>query len=243
MSPAETRDPPRPRALIVVAAALLALALLGIAVDAPASVPLTITASAGPAEIPLGAAVTVSGMLTGEPAQATAQSLQLEAAPYPFHTFTVIARAGSASDGSFVFPSSEPQENTRLRVALANSPAVVSPVVQVTVDPRVAIAERSLGPGRVRLSIRVVHTSAARTRATSVFWYLAPRGSPIFVLAGTSSSRELAAGVTYASVILDPPARRFNYRVCLNPDWEAAMGLPSSHGGCPARNFRLTDGR
>ena len=242
MSPADPHDRPHPRALIAVVALLVALGLLGLAGTAPASAPLSITASAQPTEIQLGASMTISGTLEGEPAQAGAQPLQLEGAPYPFHTFSVLARAQSTSDGSFTFPASRPQENTRLRVSLAGSPGVHSPLMQVTVDPRVSIHERSLGPGRVQLSIAIWHTPAGAERAVSVFWYLAPRGSQIFDLQATSASRE-AAGVTYASVIVDPPARRFTYRVCMNPGWEAAMGPPSSHGACPDRDFRLRDGR
>ena len=241
MSPAEPRDSPPPRALI--AASLAALALLVLIPAAQAAAPLSISAAALPTEIALGETVSVSGRITGEPAPAAGQALQLEGSPYPFRAFTVIARTQSAADGGFAFAASAPQENTRLRVSLAGSPGVLSRTLHVTVDPRVAIHERSLGPGRVRLSIRIVHTRSARPRAESVLWYLAARGSRIFDLAATTASRELAAGVTYASVIVNPPARRFTYRVCLNPDWEAAMGPAGSHGACPARNFRLTGGR
>ena len=155
MRPAAPNDPSRPPALILIAASLIALALLGLAAAAPASAPPSISASAGPAEITLGATVTVSGRLASEPAQAGAQPLQLEGAPYPFHVFTVIAQTQSASDGSFSFAATAPQENTRMRVSLAGSPGVVSASLHVTVDPRVAINARSLGPGRVRLSIRI----------------------------------------------------------------------------------------
>jgi len=241
MRPAENADPPRPSVLI--AASLVALGMFALAPGAPAAQPLSISASASPAELTLGTAVTVSGRLAGVMPPPATEALQLEAAPYPFHSFTVIARGQSAADGSFSLPAGEPQENTRMRVSLAGSPATVSAPVQVTVDPLVSLHERSLGPGRVQLSIRIVHTRTGGRPAASVFWYLAPRGSQVFELAATSASRELAPGVTYASAVLDPPARRFSYRVCINPGWEAAMGPAATHGACPARSFRLTGGR
>ncbi len=49
--------------------------------------------------------------------------------------------------------------------------------------------------------------------------------------------------MTYASAIVDPPAARFRYRVCLNPAWEAAMGVPAAHGPCPAHGFHLPAAR
>ena len=241
MRPADPKRSPHPG--LPIAVLLAALWLLGPAAAAPASLPLSISATAGPAEIALGELVTVSGRITGEPALIAAQPLQLEAAPYPFHAFTVIDRGQSAADGSFALPAGEPQQNTRLRVSLAPGAGLPSPVLEVTVDPRVAIHAQSLGPGRVRLSIRIVHAPAAGPDGATVFWYLAPRGSETFDLDGITLASERAPGLTYASVILDPPARRFTYRVCLNPGWEAAMGPASSHGRCPQQDFRLHDGR
>ena len=58
-------------------------------------------------------------------------------------------------------------------------------------------------------------------------------------LAAVTSSRELSPGVTYSSVIVDPPAKRFVYRVCLNPPWEHAMGPASTHRRCPEATFVL----
>jgi hypothetical protein len=43
--------------------------------------------------------------------------------------------------------------------------------------------------------------------------------------------------VTYASATVAPPARKFAFRVCLNPAWERAMGAPELHRGCPERDF------
>jgi hypothetical protein len=229
MSPAARKPRPRRQVALLL---LLGVATLGTARGAGAETSPSITATALPGEIPIGASVTVTGLLAGEPAAVAARPLQLEAAPYPYRSYGVIARTQSAADGTFSFPASSPRSNLRVRVSISGVPGTVSPVVHVTVDPRVAIHARSLGPGRE-------HTDAPRARSSSVFWYLALRHSTRFTLAAFTRSREIAPGVTYASVIVNPPATRFSYRVCLNPGWEAAMGPASSHGSCPAHSFRL----
>jgi hypothetical protein len=242
MRPALLNSTSRRGAAVAAVTAALALALaLTPAARAGAAV-LSITATALPEEVALGAPVTVSGRIAGEPASSPAQQLQLEAAPYPYRSYAVIAQTQSATDGSFAFTATTPTENTSLRVSPTGNPGVRSATLRVTVDPRVAIHARSLGPGRERLSIRIEHTPSIHPGATSVFWYLGPLHSKLFKLAATSASRELAPGVSYASVIVNPPARRFSYRVCLNPQWEAAMGPAPTHGSCPAHDFRLSSG-
>ncbi len=230
---------PIPLRLLAAAAVITTPASLALAHRATAATPTSISATATPSEIPLGGSVSVSGRLSGEPDATAGQAIRLEAEPYPYHSFMPIAQGQSQADGSFEFPVARPNENSRLRVTLAATPASRSLDIQVTVDPRVAIHASSLGPGRERLSLRIDHTTSVRAVESDVFWYLALRHSTLFKLAAMSTSRELAAGVTYASAIVDPPASRFSYRVCLNPSWEAAMGPAATHGSCPARDFRL----
>ena len=122
---------------------------------------------------------------------------------------------------------------------MQRAPRESSPIFEVTVDPRVALAAESLGPGRVRLSARIAHTAGASSPPVAARWYLAPRGSDVYHLAATTTTKELPGAVTYASAIVDPPAKRFSWRVCVNPGWEAAMGAPGAHGKCPPRGFRL----
>jgi hypothetical protein len=236
MRPAPLNASSRRQAAIATLTAALAL---GITPGARGASTASISATALPGEIALGEPVTVSGRIAGEPG---GQQLELESAPYPYRAYAVVSQMVSATDGSFAFAATAPTENTHLRVSLSGNPGVVSPTLRVTVDPRVAIHARSLGLGRERLSIRIEHTRSAHPRATSVFWYVALRHSKLFTLAATSASREITPGVTYASVIVNPPARLFSYRVCLNPDWEAAMGPATTHGSCAARNFRLSSG-
>ncbi|HEX7609335.1 MAG TPA: hypothetical protein VF380_01565, partial [Solirubrobacteraceae bacterium] len=149
-----------------------------------------------------------------------------------------------APDGTFSFTGLHPDRNTRLRVVLDADPSVSSGVLSVTVDPRVATASRSLGPGQSLLSIRMRHTRLGGRGATA-WWYVQAHGSRLYRLMATTPTRELAPGLLYASATIDPPSRRFAYRVCVNPEWEAAMGAPGAHGRCPRHDFVLSgrDGR
>jgi hypothetical protein len=61
----------------------------------------------------------------------------------------------------------------------------------------------------------------------------------VFRLAAVTRARESSPGVTYASVIVDPPSKRFVYRVCLNPRWDKAMGPADAHRRCPEATFVL----
>jgi hypothetical protein len=103
----------------------------------------------------------------------------------------------------------------------------------------VALASRSFGPGRTLLSMRVEHTVDAGAGRTAVSWYLASHGSHLYRPVATTSLRELSAGVGYTSAVVDPPSRRFSWRVCFNPPWEAAMGPVGAHGPCPHHPFTL----
>lgn len=227
-------------------AACLGALALGLAppASAIASPPATtvapaISATVAPAELTYGRSLTVTGGLAEAGRGVGGAPLALQADPYPFRGFATIARASSAADGSFVFAGVKLDRNTRLRVLDEAAPSARSPVVSVTVDPSVALAARSLGPGQTRLSVRIGHTTHAGSPPVSVLWFTAERGTRLFQLAAVTPARELSAGVTYASVIIDPPAKRFVYRVCLNPAWEAAMGRPSAHGPCPQHAFEV----
>jgi hypothetical protein len=168
--------------------------------------------------------------------------LALQANPYPFRGFATVARLTTAPDGSFAFAGVRPDRNTQLRVIVEGAPASSSPALPVIVDPAVAISVRSLGPGQTRLRVRIRHTPEGGSAAVSASWFLAARGSRLFRLVAVTQTRELARGVTYASATVDPPSRRFAYRVCLNPTWERAMGAPATHGRCPEHDF-LVRGR
>jgi hypothetical protein len=130
------------------------------------------------------------------------------------------------------------ERNSRLRVVEEGASAVSSRDLRVLVDPAVAINARRLGPGATRLSVRIRHAVEGGS-SSSALWFTAGRGTRVFRLAAITPTRELAPGVSYASAVIDPPARRFAYRVCLNPAWERAMGPPAAHGPCPRHDFRL----
>jgi hypothetical protein len=163
--------------------------------------------------------------------------LTLQLDPYPFRGFVAVAHATSAVDGSFSFVGIRPDRNSRVRVISEGTPPVTGPVLVATVDPKISGRARSLGPGRVLLTLRARHAVAAGARPVSARWFLALRASRVFRLAAVTATRELSPGVTFASAIVDPPARRFVYRVCLNPPWEDAMGPVSSHRRCPEATF------
>jgi hypothetical protein len=207
--------------------ALAATAAVGALPGSQPSTSLTVT----PSELTIGTAVTASGVSPGGAA------LTLEVDPYPYRGFVPAAHAHGEASGAFAFAPLRLDRDTRLRVTPeGGSP---SQTVIITVDPRVSLRARSLGPGRTELTLRLRHTAGAGSRTGSVWWYTARRGSRRFSVAAVTPARELSPGVTSASATVNPPVARFLYRVCLNPSWEAAMGPPAAHGPCPHHDFTL----
>ncbi len=167
-------------------------------------------------------------------------ALTVEASEYPYGSWRAIAHGTTGSDGSYAIAApAPPQRNERVRVVRTLAPSAASPELTLTVDPRVALSARSLGPGRVRLSARIAHDPAS-SPPVPARWYVADGGSDVYHLAATTSTHELPGAVSYASAVVDPPAKRFAWRVCVNPAWEASMGAPAAHGACPPRGFRLS---
>ncbi len=215
-----------------------------VAPAAPAAAP-ALSAAVTPAELTYGATLTVTGALDAAGTAAPVATVELQADPYPFRGYVTIARQQTGPDGSFSFAGIRPDRNVRLRVLLEGAsitatpqaPAVSSQALSVIVDPRVAQNARRLGAGATRLSVRIRHTSAGPAAPVSVSWYVAATGTHRFRLAAVTRSRELEHGLTYASATIDPPSRRFAYRVCLSPAWERAMGPPASHRPCPEREL------
>ncbi len=220
-------------AAALVLACLAAGALQGGAAAAAPQLSLTPSTS----ELPAGGALSLSGSAgTG-----AGQTVLLQSSPYPYAGYAEIAATTSSSDGSFFFTGVTLDRNTRLRVVLASTPSEASPAVSVIVDPVAVLRSQSLGPGRVRLSMRLVHAKAG-SAPVAVSWFLASSRGALFTLAAVSTTREIAAGVSYASTIVNPPSRHFSFRVCLNPSWELAMGTAGTHGPCPRTPFRLPRG-
>lgn len=199
----------------------------------------TLSASASATEVSYGAELTIAGRLTEAGQGVGAAPLTLQADPYPFRGFAPVGRTHSEPDGSFAFLGVRPDRNTRLRVLAETSPAVASTVLAVTVDPAAAVKVRTLGPGMTRLTLRVHHTPYSRSAPVSAWWFLAARGTRVFRLAAVTSTRELSPELTFAIATVDPPSKRFVYRVCLNPAWERAMGPRSAHRPCPRNDFTV----
>ncbi len=239
---ASRRARARRRAGLTAIGVLLALALsTAVVTRAPgASIAPELSASLTPGELTYGDALAVTGRVLASGQGAGGAPLALQAEPYPYRGFTTIAHTAAAADGSFVFSGVKPDRNTRLRVIDEASPGAISAVLGVIVDPRAAINALSVAPGRTRLSLRVEHTREGGSAPVSAWWFVAAAGAGTFHLAAVTPTREISARVTYASATVDPPSRRFSYRVCLNPTWEQAMGAPASHRRCTstARAFQ-----
>jgi hypothetical protein len=218
---------------------VLALTILAsVCTQAPAApAAAELTTSLAPAELTLGAVLAVTGRLRSGGQGLPGVPLELQGDPYPFRRFAPLARVASSADGSFSFPGIRPDRDMRLRVVSEGSTAVSGPTLAVTVDPKLSSSARSLGPGRVRLTLRVRHAITGIARSVGARWFLAARASRVYRLAAVTATRELAPGVTYASAIVDPPVRRFVYRVCMNPPWEKAMGPAATHRRCPEASF------
>jgi hypothetical protein len=233
----------RPPAAAALALALATLSLTPTAAGAGAA---EVSASVTPAQASYGTSIAVSGSLS-EGGQAVAAALvALQADAYPFHGFTTVARASTAADGSFAFTRLRADRNVRLRVVReeggpgAAPPSIASAVLPVFVGPSAAVHVRSLGPGRAQLSLRLAHTThGGSTASVNASWFVAARGTRVFRLLAVTPTRELSAGLTYASATIDPPSKRFVYRVCLNPAWEGAMGRASAHGRCPRGDYSV----
>jgi hypothetical protein len=213
------------------------LAVALVATGGAATVP-TLSAATIPSELTLGSSLTVSGTISEGASPLSGQALTLEASPYPYKTWQPAGTGISASDGSFQIVTA-PEGNEHLRVLDTAAAGVSSATLDVLVDPRVALAATNLGPGRVRLSARIAHLSGTSSPPVAARWYVATRGSDTYHLAATTETHELPGAVTYASAIVDPPAKRFSYRVCVNPPWEPSMGPAASHGACPPQGFHL----
>jgi hypothetical protein len=226
-----------PYARLRAAVALVALIAAGGGSALAATEPPELTASLSTEELTLGGALSITGRLTSAGDGLARTPLTLQGSLYPFRNFTPIAHAVAAADGSFSFTGIRPDRNIRLRVLSEGSTAVTGRALVATVDPKVSSSARSLGPGRVRLSLRVRHAITGNARSVSAWWFLAGRRSRVFRLAAVTATRELSPGVTYASVIVDPPVRRFVYRICMNPPWEKAMGPAATHRRCPEATF------
>jgi hypothetical protein len=233
----------RVRASAIAFGSVLALALTAIVVTGAQAAPegSELSASVTPGELRYGTALAVTGRVleAGQGVQDARLALQADA--YPFAGFVTVGRLTTMADGSFAFSGVKPNRNTRLRVVEEGSPGARSPVLRVIVDPDAALNAVSLGRGRTRLSLRVGHTPQGRSASVSAWWFVAARGTRVFRLAAVTPTRELSRGLTYASATIDPPARRFSYRVCFNPTWEHAMGAPASHGPCPEHDYVAPD--
>ncbi len=222
---------------------LAALTLAGVAAGGtPAeSAGETLRLAASPAEIRSGESTTLTGtLLTDAGAPAGGGAIELQVDPFPYRGFFDASHATAASDGTFAFGPLRPDRNTRYRVRTA---AGASRPLVVYVDAPATLRSYDRGPGRTVLTMLSRHSAYFRWVGVPAFWYAAPAGSRTFHLAAITRTRELRPGVTFATATIDPPARRFVYRVCFNGAGEAGVGPPAGHAPCPRGDFRVAPPR
>ena len=226
-----------PAKRLVARSALLACSLLLPCLTPTLARGTAISISAQPAVVTLRDATTISGTVAQSAQPAAGVPLQLQADPYPFRTLHTVATTLSEADGAFSFPPLPLTRDTHLRVVASAPIAGQSATITVAVAPLATLAARSLGPGRVHLSLRLTHAAGLRSPPVPVSWYLAPLGHGSFQQATVTDSSELSGAVSYASATVDPPARRFRYRACLSPLWAPAMATGQKSGSCPGGNL------
>ncbi len=102
------------------------------------SVPLSLTATAVPDPVGFGGAATITGLLTGS--RSAGLQVVLQAMPFPYTApFTNVGNSEVINaNGSFTFTVPALAQNTRYRVAVVQSPGVVSPVLLERVAVRVS---------------------------------------------------------------------------------------------------------
>ena len=233
------RRAPRRGALLGILVVGCATVTGAIAALAISSSPASVTAAATPGEIAYGSVAAVSGVVSAGGSPVSGALLGVEASPYPYEKWSPVATGASGAGGGYEIALGSPQRNERVRVLDTSAGGTASPTILIAVDPRAQLTAHDLGPGRVRLSASITHAPGLRSPSVTARWYTAARGSDVYHLAATGTTRERGGAVTYASAIIDPPSPRFAWRVCVNPAWEAAMGPPAGHGSCPVGGFRL----
>ena len=124
--------------------------------------PLGLTLTATPSRVRANGSTTLSGTLSGT--DASGQSVQLQANPYPFAGFVNSGNPQTVdSAGNFAFPVLSVPVNTQYRAIVTNKPDIVSPIVGVVVPVQVHLrVAKRVRRGKVLFKGRVtpVDTSA-----------------------------------------------------------------------------------
>ncbi len=237
LSPAPAITAPAP-AIPAPAPAISAPAPAIAAPRAPAPAPAgpSLALVAAPRQIHSGGTTGLTGVLLDpRGARLAGAGVELQVDPFPYRGFFDAAHTTTAADGSYGFPGLHPDRNTRYRV---RSPVGLSRVSVVYVDAPGILHAYDRGPGRTMLTMLSYHSAFFRWVGVPTYWYVAPLGRRDFRLAAVTRTRELKPGVTYATATVDPPARRFTFRVCFNAAGEAGSGPPAGHPRCPHGDFR-----
>jgi hypothetical protein len=121
--------------------------------------PLGVTLAAAPNPVPVGAATTLAGTLSGT--GNANRAVVLQANPFPYTQGFVNAANAQLTNaqGGFSFPLPSVALNTQYRVLMTDRPAVVSPIVTVGVAVRVSTRVRRQ---RLRRGLRVRFSGTLR---------------------------------------------------------------------------------
>jgi hypothetical protein len=185
--------------------------------------PLGVTLAASPNPVALGAATTLSGILTGTGNPNRAVVLQANPFPYTQGFADVANSQLTNAQGGFAFPLPSVALNTQFRVVMTDRPTVVSPIVTVGGTCASATAARSAStcgsPTAITsptsaepcTSARVVDARAGATSPAGERQVRPRRGrraADHATLSGRPSARRWSPRITRASKPAGGPARR-----------------------------------
>ena len=228
----------RTRPQLAGAAIVLTVWLSASAAAAPVSRPAdTVTAALTRGDVPFRTATEVDGHLLGTAGPIGGAFVLLEASPYPYKAFRLVAHTATTADGSFSFTHLLPDRDTRYRVAEAGGSGI-SGTLLVIVEAHGVTRAIQLRYGFVMVTLHVSHPRAFDWNNRTAYWFVAQSRSRRYHLIATTLTSERRAGETYASLTFVPPLGRFTYRVCFNAPGEEALGPPGARHACPTSDFK-----
>jgi hypothetical protein len=195
-----------------------------------------VTAGAGRDDIRFRDSTRVLGRVTGHPGGDGGVPVELQSDPYPYGGFARHASQRSAPDGSYGFRVS-PARNTRYRTVLADSPAIRSDTVRVTVNEIVKTRVRYEPPGRARIVIRSRHPANLDWDNKRLSWYVSPSSRDRLRRVKVNRTRSSEPGVTLMQTTFEVPPGRFRFAACFHARSQRAMGPPAARPRCGRHRF------
>jgi hypothetical protein len=175
-----------------------------------------------------GQQTTISG------STAANEPLILQAAPYPYQTFSAAATATSGDDGSFEF-TVKPLLNTQYRVISATDGSEVLPAQTVYVSIHFTNTHRYERNVALHAKLRLVAGPSARWAGAKWRVWFARRTSNTFRYIGFARLKKVRAGVFTGDLRVKGKDFRltgFDWRGCVVLPNEKAWGPASAHLPC-----------